>query len=232
MHRNGIPQPPRLITFDLDGTLADTVPDLHASVNQMQHKLGNPARSEVEVRSWVGNGIDRLVNRSLTGDADGFATEEDFATALQLFKAAYTELNGRQSRLYAGVLPTLRQLQQSGKPMVCVTNKSAQFARPLIDQLGLSQYFSQLIAGDTLASKKPAPDQLLSASLQLGVEPSSCLHVGDSISDIKAARAANFSIICVDYGYNHGIAIESLEGELAPDALISEFQSLLEYCTT
>jgi len=181
-------QVPSLITIDLDGTLVDSIGDLHASVNQMQQKLAGPERSEQQVRRWVGNGADRLVHRALTNSMETDAPPDEFARAINYFRLAYQSINGKYSHLYPGVLSTLGILRDTQCRLICVTNKPAQFTRPA----------------------------------------QNCLHVGDSNSDIKAARSAGFQIACVSYGYNHGIDVHSLQGDLKPDVVLDSFDQLPE----
>jgi len=103
-----------------------------------------------------------------------------------------------------------------------VTNKAAQFTEPLLRDLGIAGFFPIVISGDTLPKKKPDPLPLLHAADFFGVAPSAALMIGDSISDVKAARAAGFQIICMSYGYNHGQDIR----EAHPDAVIDSMAEL------
>lgn len=219
-------QAPSLITIDLDGTLVDSAGDLHASVNMMLAQLGGQARSIDQVRSWVGNGVERLVHRALTATMDDDASAADFPEALLQFQNAYQRCNGTLSTLYPGVRTTLNLLKDSQCRLVCITNKAAPFTWPLLQALEIDSYFEQVISGDDLPQKKPHPLPLLHAAQSTGVAPEQCLHVGDSVSDIKAAHAAGFQMACVSYGYNHGIDVRSLEGSLKPDAVLDSFDQL------
>ena len=105
--------------------------------------------------------------------------------------------------------------------MGCVTNKAAQFTEPLLKDLGVFDDFSIVISGDTLEKKKPDPAPLLHASEFFGCDPAQSMMIGDSVSDVAAARAAGFQIICMSYGYNHGVDIR----EASPDAVVD---SMLE----
>ena len=213
---------PELILIDLDGTLVDSVPDLARCVDQMMERLGRPAHGEAKVRDWVGNGVERLVRRALVGQLDGEPDETDFERAYPIFLELYDRYNGERSRPYPGVEQGLAMLAKDGYRLGCITNKAARFTEPLLDALGLRDHFRICISGDTLAKKKPDPLPLLHAAEQLGIAPENALMLGDSVSDVKAARAAGFSVVCVSYGYNHGRDIR----EAHPDAVIDSFVEL------
>jgi phosphoglycolate phosphatase len=218
---------PEMILIDVDGTLVDSVPDLAFCVDEMMRKLGRAAHGESKVRDWVGNGVERLVQRALIGQLDGEPDEAEFQQAYPIFLDLYAENTSQRSLLYPGIREGLDYLKVKGYRLGCVTNKAAQFTLPLLKDLGIHDDFELIIAGDTLAKKKPDPLPLLHAAAQLGAAPERSLMIGDSQSDVKAARAAGFQIVCMSYGYNHGEDIRSYH----PDAVIdnlTEITSLLE----
>jgi len=215
-----------MIAIDLDGTLVDTVSDLHAAVVCMQSELDLPGSSVESVRNWVGNGIERLVHRALTGVMDEDANTELFARALSCFRAAYDETNGTAATLYPGVREGLDWLAVTGVPLVCITNKAGRYSRPLLEALDIATCFVQHIAGDDVAAKKPDPSALFEGARRCVVAPADCAMIGDSVSDIRAAKAASFASIIVSYGYNHGHPVRELEGEMQPDAVIDSFTEL------
>ncbi|TXH72999.1 MAG: phosphoglycolate phosphatase [Thiothrix sp.] len=213
----------KLVLIDLDGTLVDSVPDLAYSVDQTMLRLGLPLRGEAAVRTWVGNGVKTLVERALTNHLHQPADPNELEQALAIFMAIYAENTSQRSRVYPGVLEGLDFLQacQSLK-LACVTNKAEQFTHKLLKDLGLFERFALVISGDTLPEKKPHPLPLLYAAEQLGVSASAAIMLGDSKSDVKAARAAGFKMIAVSYGYNHGEDIRDYQ----PDAVIDSLQEL------
>ena len=213
---------PKLVLIDLDGTLVDSVPDLAFCVDRLMEQMGRPIHGEQKVRNWVGNGVERLVRRALIGQLDGEPEEADFEQAFPLFVALYDRHNGEESRLYPGVKEGLDYLQAGDYHLGCVTNKAAQFTEPLLQALGVYDRFGVVISGDSLPQKKPDPMPLLHAAQHFGVAPSESLMLGDSVSDVTAARAAGFQIVCVSYGYNHGRDIREAE----PDAVIDSFTEL------
>jgi len=218
---------PKMLLIDVDGTLVDSVPDLAFCIDAMQHALGFPRHGEAKVRNWVGNGLERLVKRALTGKME---TEPDaalYAKALPVFYDLYRDNLSQRSVLYPGVREGLEYLKLEGYKFGSVTNKAERFTLPLLKDLGIDQYFSLIVSGDTLEKKKPDPAPLLYAADQLGVKPVDAMMIGDSISDVKAARAADFQIICVSYGYNHGQDIRIAEPDAVIDSL-AQLRSLLE----
>lgn len=215
---------PKMILIDLDGTLVDSVPDLTYCVDAMMARLGRPARGEAAVRNWVGNGVERLVRRALLGRLDGEPDETDYQRAYPIFLELYAENTFNRSRLYPGVREGLEFMQGAGYPLGCVTNKAARFTEPLLQHLGIYDFFGIVISGDTLPRKKPDPLPLIHAAGHFGVKPEESLMIGDSVSDVNAARAAGFRVICTSYGYNHGVDIR----ESNPDAVIDSFVELRE----
>ncbi len=218
---------PKMILIDVDGTLVDSVPDLAYCVDAMMERLGRPAHGEASVRNWVGNGVERLVRRALIGQLDGEPDETEFLHALPIFLDLYRENTSGRSHLYPGIREGLDYLKAKGYPLGCVTNKAAQFTEPLLRDLGVRDDFEIVVSGDTLPRKKPDPLPLLHAAEHFGVAPSDALMVGDSVSDVKAARAAGFGIVCMSYGYNHGVDIRTADPDAVIDSL-TEIKGLLD----
>jgi phosphoglycolate phosphatase len=181
-----------------------------------------PAREEAQVRDWVGNGMHNLIHRALTGTMDGRADPDLFARAKALYRIAYADNISAHSRLYPGVRDGLAALHAAGWPMACVTNKPVEFARPLLDRLGISVFFTTVVGGECIPNPKPAPDALLLSAERLGVPIERGLMVGDSLNDVGAARNAGCPVVCVPYGYNHGRDIREAE----PDAVIASLAEL------
>lgn len=213
---------PEMFLIDVDGTLVDSVPDLAFCVDETMKQVGLPVRGEEAVRQWVGNGVQRLVERALTNDLDGMPSQEAFDEAMPVFLDLYAENTSKRSELYDGVREGLDYLKNEGYRVGCVTNKAAQFTIPLLTDLGIIDEFEIVICGDTLEEKKPHPLPLLHAAKELGVDPANATMLGDSKSDVKAARAAGFGIVCMSYGYNHGEDIRNYD----PDAVIDSMAEL------
>jgi len=211
-----------MVLIDVDGTLVDSVPDLAFCIDEMLKMLDMPARGEAAVRHWVGNGVELLVKRSLVNALEGEPDQSLYEKALPLFRNLYTENTCERSFLYEGVEEGLEYLKAQSYRLGCVTNKAREFTLPLLNSLGIKDYFEVIICGDDTLRKKPDPLPLLTASEQLKVKPQNSMMLGDSMSDVKAARAAGFQIICMSYGYNHGEDIRSYD----PDAVIDSMTEL------
>ncbi len=214
------------VTFDLDGTLLDTIADLAEACRLMLEEIGEPPRSQAEVHSFVGKGMAVLVERCLTREAAPSA--ERLEQAIDAFKRHYTVVNGKYTTIYPGVLEGLDAWRSGGIKMGIVTNKPALFTEMLIERMGIADFFDVVVSGDTTEFKKPHPEPIRHACHWLGVTPERNLHVGDSINDILAARAAGSAAFCVPYGYNEGQPVDSADC----DALVSDLLAAYEHALT
>ena len=211
---------PSLIVFDLDGTLVDSAPDLAYSIDQMLIRLGRPPAGEDRVRGWIGNGMPMLVKRALTGESWPTDEPEGFGEALALYMEIYGENLSVRSRLYDGARKCLEQLHGEGYTLACITNKHSRFTGPLLESLGVGQYFACLASGDQFRHHKPHPEPLLKTAGRFGVDPAECLMVGDSIADAEAARNAGFMLVLVPYGYHGEADVNSLGADAVVKSLI------------
>lgn len=198
-----------LVAFDLDGTLVDSVPDLNHCLASALAALGRPPPSAAETRTWIGGGIELLLQRAL--EHRGPFTDSDYASALARFHDCYRDNLFTESRTYAGVAETLEILERSGLTLCCVTNKRHSYATRLLELAGLARHFAFVHGGDSFAEKKPHPRPLIEAALRAGSKPVRCALVGDSPQDCRAAAAAGFRFVWAAYGY-----CDSLEGIAAP----------------
>ncbi|NLC37105.1 MAG: phosphoglycolate phosphatase [Alcaligenaceae bacterium] len=200
------------ILIDLDGTLLDTIPDLAAAANAMLAEMAAPQLPVGDITTFVGKGTAHLVWRCLSDARVGLpADDAATAAALDIFNRHYHEVNGRESRLYPGVLEGLKAFRAQGAKLALVTNKPTEFTLPLLKRSGLAPWFDAVVCGDTCARKKPDPMPLLHACELLGCAPGEALAIGDSINDALAARAAGITVVAVPYGYNEGRDIHSLD---------------------
>lgn len=204
----------RSVTIDLDGTLLDTVPDLHAAATATLAELGLPNCGEEHIRRSVGSGIVHLIGRFLpTHDA------ASMETAVEIFRKHYAEFNGRAAKPYPGVMAGLEQFRRRGLKMAVITNKAAAFTDPLLISSGLAEYFEFAISGDTLAEKKPHPLPMLHACERLDSAPIFNLHIGDSRHDAGAARAAGCPVFLVPYGYSEVEDVRNLDCDAIVESL-------------
>jgi phosphoglycolate phosphatase len=219
---------PRLVMFDLDGTLVDSVPDLAAAVDRMLVQLGRPPAGVERVREWVGNGARVLVRRALAGGIDHTeVSDADTERALELFNEAYAGSHAL-STVYPGVTATLKWLKKQGVELALITNKPERFVAPLLDEMKLGRYFRWIVGGDTLPQQKPDPAALLFVMRLAGVEPEHALFIGDSRNDVLAARAASVPCVALSYGYNHGRPI----AEENPARVLDDLRQLLPGCAS
>ncbi len=207
--------------FDLDGTLVNTAPDIHAAASAMLKELSLPSLPFAEARQFIGDGITRFVKRALTRQWWGEPTPELLSRAEESMRRHYARECVARLLCYDGVPETLRALKESGLPMACVTNKPARFSQPLLAACGLNEYFAAVVSGDTLPVKKPNPEPLLAAITTLGADPGQTWMIGDSAADAKAASAAGCRFAVVAYGYHRA-------GQLPPaDAVLQTFPETL-----
>ena len=219
----------RSLTIDLDGTLVDTVLDLHQACNAMLAELQLPDRSVDEIARFVGRGTNQLVRRCITDDATGQEPDHElFETALAAYLKHYTHINGKHAKVYPGVREGLTELQAKGYPMAVVTNKPVRFTLPLLQATGLAPFFKAVIGGDSTPHKKPAPDPIIAACLEMDVSLIHNLHVGDSGNDMQAGRAADCYTAGVNYGYAEGYPIDPSQCDLMVGSL-AELADLLPH---
>ena len=222
-------QPTRAVLFDLDGTLIDTLPDLHAAACAMLNDLGRPPLPLESIRAYVGRGIPNLIKRVL---ANSLHVAEDPnpppPEAVASYRRHYAHENGRNAKVYPGVLEGLASLRAQGVPLGVVTNKADTFIQPLLEQTGLSGYFEVLVGGDRLPKVKPDPMPLVWACGRLGVSPTETLFIGDSINDALAARAAGCPVFLLPYGYNEDRDVH----ELDCDAIVESVRDAVKLIRT
>ncbi len=193
-----MPKPLRLMLFDLDGTLLDTAPDMIRALNALRLERGLEALPFEAARSSVSHGSTRLVKLGFP-DADPL----QFALLQRRFLELYRSDLGTHTRLFAGMDSVLSQLSARGLAAGIVTNKPGWLTDPLLEQLGLRDRFTCVVSGDTVSERKPHPLPMLHAARLAGVEPDSCIYVGDAERDVQAAHAAGMPALVAIYGYLH-----------------------------
>lgn len=215
------------VTFDLDGTLLDTIADLAEACRLMLAETGELPRTQAEVHSFVGKGMAVLVERCLTHEHPPSA--ERLHAAIESFKRHYAAVNGQFTQIYPGVLEGLQAWKASGLKMGVVTNKPGMFTEVLLDRMGMTDYFDVIVSGDTTAHKKPHPEPILHACRLFSVRPDRNLHIGDSKHDIHAAHAAGCLAYAVPYGYNEGAPVDSAECDALVSDLLAAYRQALTF---
>jgi 2-phosphoglycolate phosphatase len=187
---------PRAILFDLDGTLADTAPDLAEALNQLRAQRGLPPTPYEQLRPVASAGA-----RGLIGAAFGITPEDEAYEELRVaFLNNYAASLVVKSRLFDGVTQLLQQLEEHDVIWGVVTNKAARFTDPLVPLIGLG-HARCVISGDTTAHAKPHPEPLFEAARRLQLVPQDCWYVGDDLRDIQAGRAAGMPTVAAAWGY-------------------------------
>ena len=188
------------VLFDLDGTLADTAPDMARTVNLMREARNLAPVTLEHVRPYVSSGA-----RGMIGAAFDIAPEHP---QFQAMREEFLELYGGNlcvdTRLFPGMGELLDVLEAREIRWGVVTNKFERFARPVMEGLGLAQRAAVIVGGDTCPRPKPFPDPLLFAAESIGVAPIHTLYVGDDERDVQAARAAGMPVLVAGYGYLGG----------------------------
>lgn len=188
---------PRTVLFDLDGTLADTAPDLGLALNMLRQRHGLAPLALETIRPYASHG-----SRGLLGIGFGVQPEEEcFAALRDEYLALYDAVFARSPRLFPGMSELLGVLEQSGLRWGVVTNKPRRFTQPLMQALGLHERAACIVSGDDARRPKPAPDGLLLACVQTESAPAACWYVGDAARDIEAGRAVGMPTVVARYGY-------------------------------
>lgn len=207
---------PKLIIFDLDGTLIDSLPDLTDATNLIRGGYGFPLLQQADVRKLVGKGARNLVERALPG-----VDEAEVDRALDAFLAYNLEHIADKTRPYPGVPETLPELAAYGAPLVVLSNKNVDLCCEVMERLGIRVHFSRVFGADSFPCRKPSPEPVLAVLREYGVEAARSLMVGDSINDIASGGGAGVVTVGCSYGYGDS---EELVGA---NYHVDDFPSLL-----
>lgn len=210
------------VFLDLDGTLADTAPDLAAALNQLRRERGKPELPYREVRPVVSQGGDAMIQLAFNTDT----ANDTFAELRKRFLQIYEQRLHDGTRLFPGMESVLEQLEQTGLTWGVVTNKPSWLTNPLMQKLGLETRAGCIVSGDSTEYKKPHPAPMLYACEISNSRPETSVYVGDARRDIEAGRAAGMRTIVADYGY---IADEECSTDWQADAHISQPLELMDW---
>ena len=186
-----------VVLFDLDGTLADTAPDLAAAVNRVRADAGLAPMDVAALRPHASSGARGMLGAGMHVTPD----DPRYPALRDAFLAYYEASPVAHSRVFDGTLTMLAALEQQGRRHGVVTNKFARYTAPVLKGLGLADRASVVVSGDTTPTPKPHPAPLLHAARVLGVEPAQCVYVGDDLRDIEAGRAAGMATLVARWGY-------------------------------
>jgi len=213
---------PRAVVFDLDGTLVDTAPDLTAALNHVLPRVDRGPVTVEAVRTMVGQGLRKLIERSLAatgGIPDNADIEAMFSSAFEFYRDHLTD----QSIPFPAARNVLDHLTNDGVTLGVCTNKPVALSEILLEELNLIGYFAAILGGDSLDVKKPEAEHLLATLAHMNAKAEDAVMIGDSQADIEAARAAAVPVVAVSYGYTMIPA-----NELGADAIIDHLADLPE----
>lgn len=205
------------LLFDLDGTLADTKPDLHAAMNYVLRRHGLSEVPDDAITNMIGGGARMILQRGLQANETSW-DDAKLDAATEEFVLWYDQNIDGHTVIYPNLLPLLDAARAADIKMGVVTNKRESLAAKLLFRLGLHGYFDVLVGGDTLPKRKPDPDTIELALEQLGCRAEDAIMVGDSEADTGGARAANVACICVSFGYRR-VSLDDLQA----DAIIDDY---------
>ena len=210
------------VLFDLDGTLADTAPDLGAALNRLLIENRRPIVTLDSARRFASSGARGLIQAGF-----GITPEHPDYAALQVrFLDLYEMAVCVDTRLFPGMADLLDQIESRPMAWGIVTNKASRFTDPLVAALGVEKRAACVVSGDTTPRLKPSPDSLLYAAQCIGTDPQNCLYVGDDLRDIQAARAAGMPVLAATYGY---LGDGEHPEKWGADALIASPMEILNY---
>lgn len=210
-----------VVIFDLDGTLVDTAPDIIDALNRTLLNLDLAPVDEATGRSFIGGGARNLVADGLTRSRGKPAPKTDIDDAYDRFIVYYTEKSADRSALYPGVVETLDLLANTGLAMGVCTNKPHSLSLDILSAFGLDKFFKAVVGGDTLPERKPAAQHVLETAKRTAPTYSRAIMIGDSHTDVAAARNADIPVVVVDYGYT-----TTPPADLGAEAVISDLREL------
>ena len=206
-----------LIVFDLDGTLADSIPDITNAANHACRSLGLPEHSREAIKGMIGGGERKLVERALGPDR-----EELMEEAFRLYLDYYSHHVGDFTRLYPGVKETLARL--NGKKLAVLSNKRQSLTEAVLRVTGIFPFFAAVQGGGNDLPLKPSPEPLLAVIKEVQGDPARTLMVGDKPGDVQAGKAAGTMTLGVTYGYGEPAAVAAA----GPDFLVDSFAAIEE----
>lgn len=212
----------RTVLFDLDGTLADTAPDLAFALNAVLRQHQREPLPLTDIRPVVSHGSIGLIRLGFGLSPD----DPEFGPVREELLAIYAEHLANDTRLFPGMDAVLARLEQSGRNWGVVTNKPAWLTEPLLEQMGLAQRAACIISGDTLPKRKPHPEPVLMACELAGSRPSECVYVGDAERDVQAGRNANVHTLIALFGY---LGDEDEPQSWGANGLVAQPQDIIDW---
>lgn len=210
----------QLAIFDLDGTLLDTLEDLADSTNYVMRSFGYPERTLAEVRSFVGNGIRKLLERS----APEGTSEEEIDRIFEQFKEYYGVHCADKTKPYDGIMNLLHRLQEQRIKLAVVSNKADYAVKALCEQY-FPGIFDEAVGERVGIARKPAPDTVNEVLMNLQIEKAQAVYIGDSEVDVQTARNAEMDCIAVDWGFRNAEVLK----EAGAETIVSTPENLFKF---
>ena len=206
----------KAVVFDLDGTLIDSLGDIAAALNRLLAAYDRPTLLDRDVELLVGEGVNVLVQGAWAQTGSPMA-DDDVDEMVVRYLDLYLDQAAQRTIVFKGVPEMLKALRAKGWRLGICTNKPDKITDRVLADLGLAPLVDAVVGGD-YPRRKPDGDHILETLRRLDVPAAACLYVGDSKTDVAAARMAGVPIVCVGFGYSHGPA-----GDLGADRIIDNF---------
>ncbi|RFC66785.1 MULTISPECIES: phosphoglycolate phosphatase [Mesorhizobium] len=208
---------PDAVLFDFDGTLIDSAPDIHAAVNELLQTRNLPPVTLEQAKAMIGNGVAKLVERAFAASGSPLAGAELEQAQRDMTPIYNSHLTGLTT-LMPGARTALQQLRAAGVKLALVTNKPQAPTREVLEHFHIFEDFGAVIGGDAVTNKKPSPEALYLALERLHADRNNAVMVGDSTTDVEAARNAGLPVIIIRGGYSK-VPVEELGADLVLDSL-------------
>ncbi len=208
------------VLFDFDGTLVDSAPDIIAALNRLLGELGHAHVGYESYRTRAGDGARNLLEQVLNAQGASFA-EAEWPALVERLLAHYYEIMTEGTRPYPAVPEILAEIHQTGMALAICTNRTTRTTEHLLSHFGLLEMFGAVMCSDNVSAKKPDARHLQEAMQCLGARPERTVMIGDTATDVAAARNAGIKVVAVSYGYS-----ELAAAELGADAVLADFGEL------
>ncbi len=208
------------VLFDLDGTLADTAPDLIAALNRAVQKQGFSPVSNEKIKPLISYGAAAMIKQCTLDNNNEAIQAEILKNMLEDYQINIAD----QTQLFTGMDNILEIIENKGLKWGVVTNKRQRFTDPLMAALNLTERAACIVSGDTTNNPKPHPEPLLTACKQANVKPKHCVYIGDAAHDIEAGKAAGMKTLAATYGY---LKSEDIPDQWGADILINSPEEIL-----
>lgn len=212
---------PKLVIFDLDGTLVDSAADIQVAANNTFSALKLPQQPLEQIKRWIGGGVQVFVEKAM----EHFGKVDWYDRSYELFMDFYRAVPAERTIMFEGARELIEHLAQQQIPMAIVSNKPHELILPILQHLKIDDYFEAVLGGDSLSQKKPDPTPLLHVCETLDVAVDESWMVGDSAKDADAAESAKIPFVGVTYGY--ALVDTDIRPQLIPHTVVDNLKQLI-----